>query len=307
MNYKYSADDALPISILSYFHRGFFWGITCSWVVGFSFVMGATITKSAYIDRQNNQLANKKVLEKSLPKQLKLDTNKSSINDISFDIQELQLSFPQVAFIPEKFSSFLQQKYSKFKITYLPKKQTQREQIVSQKKQQEKYPDNSISKQEAINLESISDNSLVNYNQNLPPSTYVTNSTSQKSTLEKFSTINEITNFKKSRIIIYNSTNNPELATDISEYLQEREYFNIEISNFEITQGRISQQELTKIRTDGQNLKSANYLKNILGFGDLELLPSGFLNASEPSELIILLGSDAQVFNQNQDFVSVIR
>lgn len=320
MNSKCFADEALPISILSHFHRGFFWGITISWLAGISVAMGATITKSAYLDRQNYQLASHAdfqlasdngSIQQSINR-LNPDTSNSENNSTTVKVKKSKLSFPRISLFQSKIASFLNQNYSETNFSALRQNNAPSKLTSNQKKEQNKHleqqssPSSNIIK-EAQNLESESHDYLSSNNEGSQQLIYIVDSQSQHTSLEQFSSINAIRNFKQSKIVIRNLTKNSELAEYISAYLQERDFLNIAIANVEINDGQTSQQEQTIIRTNGQNLKSATYLRNILGFGDLELLPSGFLNPSDSSELVILLGSDAQVFSQNQDFVSFIR
>jgi len=319
MNYKCFTDEALPTDILSYFHRGFFWGIIFAWIAGISVAMGATITKSAYLDRRDYQLVSRSNFR--LDDEISLDQqsldpiistkSKPLTNPKTVSIKKSSFTFPQISFFQAKFASLVSNKYSRTNLAQSSNKLSLSEPITRQKIQQDqilRQQDLQIleTRKNVNEIESDFDKYLSSHNADSQKLTYVVDSESRHSSLDKFSSSNEISNFKQSKIVIRNSTNNPEVGAYISGYLQERDFVNIEISNDEIYQGSTSKQGLTVIRTDGQNSKSANYLKSILGFGDLELFPSGFLNTSDPSELIILLGNDAQDFSQNQDFVSFI-
>ena len=316
MSYKCFTDEFLPTSILSYFHRGFFWGITFTWIAGMSVVMGATITKSAYLDRQDYQLASRSNFlsaNEISPDQHSLDQTDSTQSKLqATNIKKSSFAIPRISLFQAKFTSFVSRKYSPNNLAQSSNKQSPSNSVSKQKVQQDKFATDQVSQivDENIDfneLRSYSDHYLSGDDANSQQFTYVVDSKSEHSSLDKFSSSKEISNFKQSKIIIRNSTNNPALAAYISNYLQERDFLNIEIANDEIYQGSTSKQGLTTIRTDDQHLKSATYVKNILGFGNLELLPSEFLNASDSSELIILLGEDAQVFSQNQDFVRFIR
>ena len=278
--------------------------------------MGATVTKSAYLDRRDYQLASRSNFlsaNEISPDQHSLDqTNSTQSKQKAANIKKSSFAFPQISFFQGKSNTFVSKKNSRTNLAKSSNKPSLNSSKSRQKEHQYKFSTHQASQiaDTSVNfndLEFDSDDQLSDGDSNSQQFTYIVDSESQHSSLEKFSSSKEISNFKQSKIIIRNSTNNPKLAAYISNYLQERDFLNIEIANDEIYQGSTSQQGLTTIRTDGQNLKSATYLKNILGFGNLELLPSEFLNASDSSELIILLGDDAQVFSQNQDFVRFIR
>ena len=105
-------------------------------------------------------------------------------------------------------------------------------------------------------------------------------------------------NFKEIKIIIQNTTNDPELAKQVYAYLQEREFRNIAIAKSQPL--NISQ---TIIISHSQDLEAANYLKTTLNLGILDLADNHSFDGNVTSQLTIHLGEDAKSFATNQNFI----
>ena len=112
------------------------------------------------------------------------------------------------------------------------------------------------------------------------------------------SEIDRSAKLKNLKIIIQNTTNNPQLAKQVYSYLQERDFSNIAIAEpkpFSITQ--------TTITTQSANLAAANYLQTTLDLGILNLFDNRTFAEVAPSELLIQLGEDAKFFSHSQNFI----
>ncbi|VEP12551.1 hypothetical protein H1P_1530003 [Hyella patelloides LEGE 07179] len=105
-------------------------------------------------------------------------------------------------------------------------------------------------------------------------------------------------NFKEIKIIIQNTTNDPELAKQVYAYLQEREFRNIAIAKSKPL--NISR---TIIISHSQDVEAANYLKTTLNLGILDLADNRSFDGNVTSQLTIHLGEDAKSFATNQNFI----
>ncbi|MEM6614463.1 MAG: LCP family protein [Cyanobacteria bacterium P01_C01_bin.72] len=84
-------------------------------------------------------------------------------------------------------------------------------------------------------------------------------------------------------VAVQNTTNNPELGQRVVDYLRHRNFRDVYLVNHMPL--KLKQ---TKIVTNYRKVETANYLKNILGFGNLESS-----SAQPKQELILQLGKDA--------------
>lgn len=105
-------------------------------------------------------------------------------------------------------------------------------------------------------------------------------------------------NFKEIKIIIQNTTNDPELAKQVYAYLQEREFRSIAIAKAQPL--NISR---TIITSHSQDLEAANYLKTTLNLGILDLVDNRSFDGGVTSPLTIYLGEDAKSFATKQNFI----
>jgi hypothetical protein len=101
------------------------------------------------------------------------------------------------------------------------------------------------------------------------------------------------------KITIQNTTNNPELANQVYAYLQERNFSHIAIAKS--IPSNLSQ---TIVTTQSENLEAANYLKNVLNLGILDVVDNQSFDGDSKPELIIYLGEDAQSFTTNHNFIN---
>ena len=89
--------------------------------------------------------------------------------------------------------------------------------------------------------------------------------------------------FQYSSVAVQNTTNNPELGRRVVAYLRQQNFRNVYL-----VKRMPLKLKQTKIVTDYGQVERANYLKNILGFGNLESRSS-----LAEQELVLQLGEDA--------------
>lgn len=105
--------------------------------------------------------------------------------------------------------------------------------------------------------------------------------------------------FKNTKIVIQNTTNDPELANQVYAYLKERNF-----RNMAIAESNYLYFSKTILTTQSQNLEAANYLKNTLNLGILDLVENQSFDGYSQPKLIIQLGEDAQFFMTKRNFTN---
>lgn len=261
MNYKYLKKLDFQYSFLPTFHRGLFWGVIVSWIAVISGIGGAAITQFFVVEKKEVILAKNYA---ALEKPHTLNSLNSWVESTNSQVTPVSLNN-----LESSATDFLG--------------------IVNPIVTQNFAEGNNY---QLVNTPSFSSNLPQKYLFSTVDYSIVT---TFDSSLLTYNT----SNFKETKIIIQNTTDNSELADQVYVYLQERHF-----SHIAIAQPDFSNLSKTTITTQSQNLASANYLRSTLSLGILDVVDNQSFDSSSPPILLIQLGQDAQFFATDRNFIN---
>lgn len=261
MNYKYLKKLDFQYSFLPTFHRGLFWGVIISWIAVISGIGGAAITQFFVVEKKEVILAKNYA---ALEKPHTLNSLDSWVEPVESKITPVSLN--NLESYTTDFLGIVNQRVTQNFVELNNYQLANNRSFSSDLSQKHLFPTVDYS------IIATFDSSLLTYN---------------------------TSNFKETKIIIQNTTNNSELADQVYAYLQERNF-----SHIAIAQPDFSNLSKTTITTQSQNLASANYLKSTLNLGMLEVVDNQPFDSSSPPLLLIRLGEDAQFFTTDRNFIN---